>query len=160
MPDTPKALTIVQGVAALLTHATVANGYFTDLGEEQYIGRDFADDELDDQKLPMHTIVHPDGSSETNISTDPVSDRPQNELALSIVAVDKCDPNDPLVKGHQLVADIKRAIWRKPARGKPAPATQPAEFTSSGVQPRAPGSNLVVAQVDLTVSYTDHLDNP
>lgn len=142
---------IALALHARLAEIRTANGYETDAGALVYRGRR----RLDPSKMPCCVIIE---------MPDSVRDQQPRRAALSAVFVleghAQCDPDNPNDVGHQLVADIKRAVFRAPlqyADGKPVLSV---DYVKRTIAPREDGLAVVSAGVEIKVDYVEQLGEP
>lgn len=103
-----RSLAVMQALKARAERIRTANGFATEAGANVYLGREdlFAED------LPVPCITIIEG---VVVSSD--DKQPQRALyvvnqPISIVGLTESDPNNPLVAGHQLLADLLRAVFQ------------------------------------------------
>ena len=110
-----------------------------------------------DDELPCVQLV------EGNDDMDDAAGRTRSALvkvrqAYVIDAFDKCDPNNPNVKAHAMIRDIKRAIFAGDSTlgGK----VREVKYLGRDIGPRPDGVALVQVRVIIGVEYVENLTNP
>lgn len=133
---------------------TAANGFETEIGQNLMLGRRKlpADDEA-----PCSVII------EGNDTIDDTSGRSMGarvklRQAYLIDGFDRCDPDNPNVKAHAMIRDIKRAIFQGD-RNLGGRAFE-VNYLGRDIGPRPDGVGLVQARVAIEVAYAEDLSNP
>lgn len=80
------------------------------------------------------------------------------KLPFVIDAFDACDPENPNDRAHQMISDIKRAIFHDGTNlgGQAYLVT----YTGSDIGPRPDGAAFVQARVSVSIEYVEDLTNP
>ena len=78
--------------------------------------------------------------------------------AYVIDGFDICDPDDPNTKGHAIIRDLKRAIFKGDATL--GGAVKSVTYLGRDIGPRADGVALVQARILISVEYVEDLTNP
>ncbi|WP_041646656.1 hypothetical protein [Aromatoleum aromaticum] len=150
-----KADTIAAAIATRLQTIRIANGYATDAGAAVYRGRT----SFDAADVPCITIAEPEDEIEEQ------RDHPDGDgadliarLPFTIEAFAACNPDAPNVAGHQLVADIKRAIFSADITLGGLAVTL--RYLGRTIAPREPGARIVTVAVKIRVGYTENLAAP
>ncbi|WP_349609138.1 hypothetical protein [Cupriavidus sp. DF5525] len=143
-----QALEILQAIKERLATIRVAGGYQTDIGARVYLGREFGNDEQD----PVPLVSLHDGSGENKSDMRPHAGTNTWVRSFVIEAFDACDPDNPLVKAHALIADIKRAVFKD---GGLDGLVMNLRIVGDRAMPRAAGSKTVCAQVLGAVEYLE-----
>lgn len=129
------------------------NGYNSNAGLYVYRGRT-SFTESDD--FPLLTVVLGDSTY-----YDPDGNLLQATMPVSIGGVTDCDPNNPNLKGHWLLEDIKRAVLLDSDEGPPlgglAITVKPTGFA---IGTREYGSRYVDAWLDLEVKFAELYGDP
>lgn len=129
------------------------NGYATTVGLNVYRGRIGIDVDL----IPCITLV------ELAETSRPKEGRQTAEHLSTVRYVAEghaeCDPDNPAIVGHLLVADIKRALWgpKDPTLGGVARALR---FTGRMIEPRAEGAGNVIVSIEFEVDFFEDLASP
>lgn len=154
-----KAADIAAAVALRLAGISTANGYATNAGQQ--VRRNAAS--LDADLLPGINLVE----DEDLVESQRITSRPEGEsgpveiaalLPLSIDAIGPCDPANPAIAGHALVADIKRAIFDGDLLwGGRATHTR---YVGRTISPRLEGTSEVGVRVQIQIGYVEDLANP
>lgn len=137
-----------------LSKILLANGCETDIGRDIMMGR---------RKIPVDDrppcIMVSEGMDDN-------MDQP-GRLPLVLVsqdyivdAFDVCDPDNPNVKAHAMIRDIKRAIFGGQDGGTWGGKVRKVTYRGRDIGPREDGVALVRSQVMLSVEYVEDLTNP
>lgn len=132
-----------------LTQITVANGYLTDAGLRVFRGRRT----LDERDVPCIVLME---------DIDEVQDAKMNLVKLHqryvVEAHSTCDPNNPNDKAHELLTDLKKAVFAgdKTFGGK----VRNLFYRTRRIGPREDGSALVFASVTFDAEFSEDLTNP
>ena len=147
-----KAADVSAEIIARLQTILVVNGYETDIGRNVLAGRR----KLPGDDQPPCLIVFE--------GADDVRDQPGRipcvliSQAYVFDGFDKCDPDNPNIKAHAIIRDIKRAIFKGDATlgGKVRSVT----YMGRDIGPRPDGVALVQARVMISVEFVEDLTNP
>lgn len=149
-----KAEDISNEIAARISTITIANGYETDIGTHLMRGR---------RKIPADDEVPCSVLIEGNDAIDDTNGRSQGarvklRLPYMIDGFDRCEPNNPNVKAHAMIRDIKRALFNGDRNfgGR----VYEVNYLGRDIGPRADGAGLVQARVAIEVAYAEDLANP
>ncbi|MCB1890370.1 MAG: hypothetical protein KDH20_22380 [Rhodocyclaceae bacterium] len=148
-----KAFEVYEALFARVQQIDTVNGYATDVGIKAFRGRiGLQDDEGD-----CVTLVDLQDSSAAKPGRLSVEHLVTTRYAVEGHAA--CDPDDPLVVGHLLLADIKRAIWgpKDPTLGVGA---KDLRYIGKAIEPPGEGGAMVVVTVELEVSFAEDLASP
>lgn len=149
-----KAEDISNEIAARISSITLVNGCETNIGTRLMRGRRKipADDEP-----PCAVLI------EGNDSIDDTNGRSQGarvklRQTYMIDGFDRCDPNNPNVKAHAMIRDIKRALFNGDRNfgGR----VFEVNYLGRDIGPRPDGVGLVQARVAIEVTYAEDLANP
>ncbi|WP_454752158.1 hypothetical protein [Cupriavidus necator] len=143
-----QALDILQAIKGRLATIRVADGYETDIGARVYLGREFGNDEQD----PVPLVSLHDGGGEIKSDMRPHAGTNSCARAFVIEAFDTCDTNNPLIKAHALIADIKRAVFKDGGLGG---LVMNLRIVGDRALPRGAGAKTVCAQVLGAVEYLE-----
>ncbi|MNS90006.1 hypothetical protein D3C72_1240400 [compost metagenome] len=143
-----QALEILQAIKARLATIRTADGYATDIGARVYLGREFGNDEQD--PVPLASLH--DGGGETKGDMRPHAGTNSCVRSFVVEAFDTCDSDNPLIKAHALIADIKRAVFKDGGLGG---LVMNLRIVGDRPMPRAAGSKTVCAQVLGAVEYLE-----
>jgi len=151
---TVQALRPLYELETRLADIQVANGYHTDAGSNVFLGRTY----LDQAKVPAVT-VRP-GEDEGTVEDQ--GGLYQETVSYEIHGICHADPDRPFEKGHQLAADIRRAIYRARSvdyedLGGAAARVEPG---GTVVSEAAAGSGFCEVTVALTITYTERFGEP
>lgn len=140
---------IAAEISDRLATITVANGYVTDIGTSVYRGRRT----LDEAMLPCIVLV--EGPDQVNEQL-----RTQAKLAqrYSIEGHAICDADNPSDMGHDIIADLKKALFNGDRTfGGPV---RNIEYRGRNIVTREDGFNAVAASVDIDMTYSENLAAP
>lgn len=145
-----RANTIAETLKARLGQVRKASGYYTNAGRKVYRGKRQLD-EADACTLfeGEEDAGSPRGEPYTAIAVD-------HFVAEACV---ECDPDNPDIAGHKLVADLCRAVFS----GSPTLdglLESPLTYTGRVIQPRLEGQSLVNVQIKLDATYLFTPANP
>lgn len=147
------------GVAALVKERIgrikVVDGFATDIGNTVFAGKVLVADE-----------DVPEGGCVSIIEgTDTVNARPGKipnavvEVRFGMVCYLHCDPDNPAVVCHDAIRDVKKVIFA----GRNATFDDKVvlvKYLGKDIGPRADGTKIVMALVEISVSYVEDLSNP
>jgi hypothetical protein len=149
-----RAEDIADEIATRIQGITIANGYETDIGVKLMRGR---------RKIPADDDPPCSVLIEGNDSVDDTNGRTQAarvkiRVPYMVDGFDRCDPNNPNVKAHAMIRDIKRAIFKGDANlgGRAFEV----KYVGRDIGPRPDGVGLVQARVAFEVVYAEDLANP
>ena len=149
-----KAEDISNEIASRIESISVANGYETDIGTNLMRGR---------RKLPADDEPPCSVLIEGNDMPEDVNGRSQGarvklRQTYMIDGFDRCDPNQPNVKAHAMIRDIKRALFKGDSNfgGR----VFEVKYIGRDIGPRPDGVGLVQARVAIEVTYAEDLANP
>lgn len=149
-----KAEDISNEIASRIESIRIANGCETDIGAKLMRGRRKipADDEP-----PCSVLIEGnDVLDDTNGRTQGA--RVKLKQVYMIDGFDRCDPNQPNVKAHAMIRDIKRALFKGDSNfGGRVFSVQ---YMGRDIGPRPDGVGLVQARVAIEVTYAEDLANP
>ncbi|WP_042886357.1 hypothetical protein [Cupriavidus necator] len=143
-----KALDILLALKERLQSIRTADGYATDIGARVYLGREFGNDEQD--PVPLSSLH--DGSGESKDATRPHAGTNTWARSFVIEGFDTCDPDNPLIKAHAMIADIKRAVFKD---GGLDGRVMNLRIVGDRAMPRGAGTKTVCAQVLGVVEYLE-----
>lgn len=153
-----KANDIAAALAARLATIRTANGYATEAGQHVYRGALG----IPEEQAPFLAIVEQEDQVEgqrinnRSTGTDPIDT--EILLPFDIVAVAPCNPDNPAIAGHALVADIKRAVFGGDLTwGGLATHTR---YIGRSIPPRTAGSTLVEVRVSIRIGCVENLADP
>jgi len=155
-----RARDIALHISDLLGNITQANGYETDIGLKVFRGKI----KIDDDEPPCVVIVE---EVEALGNTQGHSSQ-QVKQHYVLVGYAPCDPDYPNDVAHQMIADIKRAVFRLPedaTRHEQISSTRTfggrvkaVQYLGRQIGPRADGRAIVFVNVHIAVTYVEHLD--
>lgn len=147
------ALAITTALAIRLAAIKVANGYSTDLGLRVFRGRR----RIDPKQMPCVVIVEmPDEVKQQQRTAARVTQK------IVVEGHSQCDPDNPNDRGHEMIADIKRAVFEDAKLRYGDDAKQVVDLTYKGrfIAPREDGLDFVSSSVEINVEYVEDLANP
>ena len=149
-----KAHEISLAIAARLERITVANGYHTDIGLRVMRGRR----RIDPSQIPCAVIVERD---------DKVADeqgrrerRAKVRAPFALEGHAECDANHPNDRAHEMIADIKRAIFSEPFTFGVGEQAIMVEYAGRTISPREDGMAVVAAAVEIIIDFAEQLATP
>lgn len=146
-----KAKTLAQRVNDRIAEIRVANGYLTDIGAKMLRGRL----SIDPSYLPCTVLVESD---------DSVEDRTHGKVKVAVTFIAEghsdCDADNPNDKAHDIVTDLKRAIFSGDATygGIMRPGDLRYEGKNFGNRPD--GASIIAASIQFTCVFVEELANP
>lgn len=144
---------IALAVSARLAGITTANGYQTNIGLRVMRGRK----RLEESHLPCAVIIErPDKPDRQSGQRDPSVKVTQN-FVIEGHAV--CDPDNPNDVGHQIVTDIKKAIWHEKMTYGADKKLIAINYEGKTISPREDGITVVAAAVEISVEFVESLSN-
>lgn len=136
------ANTIAEAIAQRLALVRIAGGYFTDVGKVVFRGR---------HQCPAGTTTLIELEEDAALPKA----EPYTAIAVQhfiVEAAAECDPDNPDLVGHQLVADICRATLSTDLT-LGGLLESPLTYTGRVIQPRSDGQSIVSVQIKLDATY-------
>lgn len=134
-----------------LKRITVANGFNSDIGLRVLRGRR----RIDDGQVPCAVLVE---GPDTPVSGPGRMASAEITQSYVLIAYHECDPDHPNDKGHELIKDLKRAIF---ADGTTlANQVQRVHYRGRDIGPRGDGVGIVCATIEIDVNFIEDLTNP
>ena len=157
------AYRIALAIATLCEAVQQSAGYATDAGLRVYVGMQtgFSADDLVEGPVIVVNPGGPDGDFDEPVQATPQKLR--NRVSHAITAAARLDNTDALSTGHQLLADLKRALLRTDTpRPLDAGEILGEEITYAGarVELPAPGEQVVSVTVTVTCGYSERRGDP
>ena len=155
MPSILRSEDLLNAIETRIKGITVANGYETDVGLKVMCGRRKlpADDEL-----PCTQIV--EGPDEPGAEAGGQrSAMVRSEQVYVIDSFDTCDPDNPNRKAHQIIRDLKKAIFGGGNRTLDG-LVPDIEYLGKDIGPRPDGAATVQARIAFKVSFVEDLSKP
>lgn len=149
-----KAHDIAMALQALVERIRLENGYQTNIGRLVLRGRKALDE---DEHLPCTVIAEGNDSVQSDTIT-----KVKIEQRYFLEAHDLCDPDNPNDKAHQIIADLKRAVFTS-TRDRSTPLAGLAlavRYRGRTIGAREDGGNTVFAGIEVAVEYVEDLTNP
>ena len=141
-------------IYARLSGILVTSGAETNIGANVRRGK---------RKLPAEAEVPCCVLIEGDDDVEDTAGRTQTALvkvrqSYVIDAFDRCDPDNPNDKGHAMIRDVKRALFRDGRNfgGKVVEV----KYLGRDIGPRPDGVAIVMARVMVDVSFAEDLANP
>ena len=145
---------IAIAVTARLQDITTTNGYQTNIGLRVMRGRK----RLEESHLPCAVIIErPDKADRQSGQRDPSVKVTQNFVIEGHAVCDADNPNDV---GHQMVADIKRAIWHEKLTYGATQKVIAVNYEGKTLGPREDGISVASAAVEISVEFVESLASP
>ena len=149
-----KAADVAEEIVTRLSGITLAAGAETNIGTNVKQGK---------RKLPAEDEIPCCYLIEGGDDVEDTAGRMQTALvkvrqAYVIDAFDACDPDNPNLKAHAMIRDIKRALFKdgRTFGGKVVEVS----YMGRDIGPRPDGVALVQARVMIEVSFAEDLANP
>jgi hypothetical protein len=139
-----KANDIAEAIKARIETIRTANGYATDIGQTVHRGR--------------RQLETPDTATLYEGEEDASKPRAVPYTATAIInftieACAHCDPDNPDIAGHILIADIQRAVFSDD-NTLSGLLSETIQYAGRVIQPRIDGQSIVNVQVRLQATYT------
>jgi len=148
---------IIEALRDRLSLIRIANGYATDIGRMVFRGRR----NISEDMLPCCTIIEAEDEIERQkprSGLDHTFPLAFESLPVTIEAHGPCDADHPSIAAHDMVRDIKRAIFSGDLLfGGLAIATQ---YIGRTVGDREPGTSIAVGQVMIKIDCVEDLADP
>ena len=153
-----RARDIALHLTDLLAGISKVNGYETDIGLRVFRGKR----KIDDTQVPCAVII--EGEDKPGGSQGPASQQVTQSYVLGGYA--ECDPDHPNDTAHQIIADIKRAIFTcvNPTRAEQISGTttlggrvKSVAYVGRDIGPRTDGVPIVFAVVHIDVVFVEQL---
>lgn len=145
---TSKAAQIATALAARLTQVRTTNGYETNVGQTVYRGRR-------NVEPSTHTTLYEGEDTAKEQSLKAVVHLTQVYVAE---AVDTCDPNNPNDRAHQILSDLKRAVFGSDQTLGGLVKT--IEYRGRLIGTREEGQDYCFASIRIAVEYVEDLKAP
>lgn len=142
---------VALAVAARVAGITIANGFNTDIGLKTMRGRR----RIDDSQVPCAVIAE---------GLDVVTKGPgrfsANEIAQTyvLIAYHACHPDHPNDKAHEVIKDLKRAIFKDGTTLDGS--VKRVEYIGRDIGPRGDGVSIVCCSIEIVVHFVEDLANP
>lgn len=151
---TVQALRPLYKLEARLGDIRTANGYHTEAGVRVYLGRMW----LDEGEVPALTIRPGEDEGEVQVSGDLY----QETVSYEVHGICEADPAKPFEAGHQLAADVRRAIYRARTIDYEDLDGDALRVEPGGtiVNERGQGSAYCEVTVALRITHTEKLGEP
>lgn len=149
-----RAEDIAAALKARIEALRQANGAETDIGAKVYQGRI----RIDKTMLPCTVVIEADDAPDrvNVVASYQVAQR------YVLMAYLVCDPDQPNVAAHKALRDLKRAVFL--TAGKPDPrwggTVKDVEYLGREIGPREDGEAMVVALIEIAVTYVENLGSP
>lgn len=155
MSQFSRAGEIADELVRRLKTITVANGAETDMGLLVMQGRRKSEDDYN----PSITLIEGEDQPETipgKLMSAKVTQR------YAIVGYNVCDPDNPNLAAHAMLRDMKRAIFRHNGQADVTLGgnVRAVEYRGRNIGVRAEGTKMVMAVIEIDVSFVEDLSNP
>lgn len=144
-----KAKDVAQALTDRLAVITVANGYQTDIGLRVFRGRR----KLDETHVPCIVIVEGD---------DNITSEQRGRVATApdyfIEGHSVCDPDNPNDKAHDMIADLKRAIWSGDLSF--GGLVLELKYKGRAIQSREDGMSMIAGSIQISAKFAENLAEP
>lgn len=147
---------IAEAIATRLATITVVNDYATDIGGKILRGRR----RLDKTHLPCAVIIERDDEVKNEQVIAGRTHQAKVAYKLILEGHAACDADNPNVVGHQIVADIKKAIFSTPITYGTKDAVLGIHYAGRSIAPREDGTDVVAAAVEVFIEFVETLANP
>lgn len=138
-------------IAARVATITIANGFHTDIGLNVLRGRR----RIDDHQVPCVVVV--EGLDTPTAGPGRMATAEINQSYM-LIAYHACNPDHPNDKAHDLIKDLKRAIFKDGVTlGGAVPRV---EYKGRDIGPRGDGVGIVCASIEIAVKFVEELTNP
>lgn len=153
-----RARDIALHLTGLLSGISVANGYETDIGLRVYRGKR----KIDDSHVPCAALI--EGEDKPGGTQGAASQQITQSYVLGGYA--ECDPDHPNDRAHQIIADIKKAIFTvvDPTRAETISGSttlggrvKSVTYMGRDIGPRADGVAIVFAVVHIDIVFVEQL---
>lgn len=142
---------IALAISARIATIKKVNGFSTDIGLKVMRGRK----RLDPTMLPCAVLIERD---------DQVLDSRPGQVKVSqpfiIEGHAACDPDNPNDVGHQIIADIKKALFGEKFTYASGKQVVDVKYKGRSIAPREDGIEVVGAAVEVVVEFVEQLSNP
>ncbi len=126
-----------------------AAGYRTPMGERVYRGRR----RLNEEHIPCIVLIESDD--------EPQDHRPGRVKLAQRYLIEghtPCDPDNPNDAAHDILSDLKRAIFA--GDDTLGGLVRTLKYLGRSIEPREDGLSLVSASIEIEVDYIEDLSNP
>lgn len=154
-----RARDVAQHLNDLLSQITIANGYETDIGVRVFRGRR----KIDDSHVPCAVLI--EGEDTPTSTQGSASQKITQAYVLGGYA--PCDPDHPNDTAHQIISDIKKAVFTvvNPNRQEQISGTttfggrvKAVNYKGRDIGPRPDGIPIVFAVVHIDVEFVEQLN--
>lgn len=145
-----KAADIASALSNRIALISGVNGYATDIGQRVFRGRMV----IDQSEVPCTVLVEGEDRKEDDSGKNLV--KLAQRYIIEGHAV--CDPDQPNDAAHNVLSDIKRAIFGGDRRlGN---MVSEIRYIGRNIGPRPDGTALVAASIEIEVVFVEDLTNP
>ena len=153
-----RARDVAAHLSTLLAGVRVANGFETDIGVRVYRGKR----KIDDTSVPCAVLLEGDDTPGETQGTD------YQKITQSYVlgGYAPCDPDNPNDAAHQIVSDLKKAVFQlvDPTKAESINGSQTfggrvknVEYKGRDIGARTDGGSIVFAVIHIDVSFVERL---
>lgn len=140
--------TIIEEIKAVLEAILISNGYITDLGNNVFLDKSEISETTSFPALNINETVDVVVSGEE-------SKWPTLSLPINIEGFALCQPSTANEKAHELIGDIKKAVFSHTAVDY-----NEIFYVSSEIGQRESGSGLVSVNVSINIIYKENINAP
>lgn len=146
------AESLSDAIVTRMSQISVANGYETDIGLRVYRGARKVDEDL----APCAVLI--EGADKVEMSASKHKASAKINQSYLLHAYVPCDLMNPNVAAHKAIRDFKKAIFHDGTtmNGQVVSVT----FKGRDIGPRVDGVAIVLAQIEIEVSYVEDLSAP
>lgn len=153
-----RARDIALHITSLLADISKTNGYETDIGVQVFRGKR----KIDDTHVPCAVLL--EGEDKPGGEQGRGSQQITQSYVLGGYA--ECDPDNPNDTAHQIISDIKKAVFTNtnPTRAEEINGTvsfggrvKSVQYRGRDIGPRTDGVPIVFAVVHIDVTYVEQL---
>lgn len=147
---------IAEAIATRLATITTVNGYATNIGGKVLRGRR----RLDKSHLPCAVVIERDDEVKAEQVLAKRVHQAKVACRLLLEGHAECDADNPNVVGHQIIADIKKAIFGSVISYGSDDAVLGIHYAGRSIAPREDGTDVVAAAVEVMLEFVETLSDP
>jgi len=134
----------------------VTNSCETNIGTKVFQGRR----KINNDEVPCAVLIEGEDTV-TDLAGRQLTDARLAQRYV-LIGYDACDPENPNVKAHAMIRDLKRAIYKTAGvpSGNLGGAVRAVRYQGRDIGPRADGVAIVMAIVEIVVEFSEDLANP
>lgn len=147
-----KAANMTLALQARVATISTAHGFATNIGARIFRGKL----SLNKEDLPCVVIVEGDESV-----VDQKGAKIKTEIVYVFEGHDTCDPEQPNDKAHEIIADLKRAIYGSDLTlGGMLPDKNSLDYRGRAIGTRPDAGDVIAASITIAVTTVDDLAQP